>query len=62
MRSCSETLKPIFGLAIFFGGLFSLNVIGQDLAVPASTPEGIMLVEVHKEEGFSSDPYFWTRL
>ena len=62
MRSCSETLKPIFGLAIFFGGLFSMNVIGQDLAVPASTPEGIMLVEVHKEEGFSSDLYFWTRL
>ena len=62
MIPCSETFKPIFGLAIFFGGLFSLNVIGQDVTVPASTPEGIMLVEVHKEEGFSSDPYFWTRL
>ena len=40
----------------------SKGVIGQESAIPASTPSSIMLVEVHQEEGFSSDPYFWTRL
>jgi len=31
-------------------------------SIPASTPAGIMLVEIHQEAGSSSDPYFWTRL
>ena len=34
----------------------------ESMNTPASTPAGIMLVEVHREEGFSSDQYFWTRL
>ena len=34
----------------------------QPRDIPISTPSGIMLVEVHQEEGFSSDQYFWTRL
>lgn len=62
MSSCCQSLNRIFGLAISLGIFFSPNVIGQDVIVPASTPQGIMLVEVHQEEGFSSDPYFWTRL
>ena len=56
------------------GQLLSLSLLGACVAFltsastaqssnpPASTPGGIMLVEVHREEGFSSDQYFWTRL
>jgi len=40
----------------------SSTVFAQQFATPASTPPGIMLVEVHREEGFSSDQYFFTRL
>lgn len=40
----------------------SPNGLGQPSSTPASTPPGVMLVEVHREEGFSSDQYFWTRL
>lgn len=39
---------------------FASNTSAQ--TTPASTPAGITLVEVHREEGFSSDQYFWTRL
>jgi len=56
------------------GQLLTLSFIGAGVTLltsastaqpsntPASTPDGIMLVEVHREEGFSSDQYFWTRL
>jgi len=30
--------------------------------IPASTPAGITLVEVHRVEEYSSDQYFFTRL
>ena len=36
--------------------------LAQPRDISASTPSGVMLVEVHQEEGFSSDQYFWTRL
>lgn len=47
---------------IALAGSFSFVSVAQQSSTPASTPEGIMLVEVHKEEGFSSDQFFWTRL
>ena len=55
-----QFLSIIFLLAIvvFFPSLGT----AQPMDTPASTPAGIMLVEVHREEGFSSDQYFWTRL
>ena len=43
-------------------GVLSSAGTAQSMNTPASTPAGIMLVEVHREEGFSSDQYFWTRL
>ena len=50
---------------IFLTGSLGLScsvVTAQSINTPSSTPAGIMLVEVHREEGFSSDQYFWTRL
>jgi predicted lipoprotein with Yx(FWY)xxD motif len=38
------------------------QAVAASYGIPASTPAGIMLVEVHQERGSSSDPYFWTRL
>ena len=42
--------------------LFASISLAQPKDIPTSTPSGVMLVEVHQEEGFSSDQYFWTRL
>ena len=53
-------LLNIFLLASFV--FLSSSGTAQLKHAPASTPDGIMLVEVHREEGFSSDQYFWTRL
>lgn len=51
-------------LFLMMCGLAALspNTFGQQSLPPVSTPPGVMLVEVHREEGFSSDQYFWTRL
>ena len=53
----------------FVSGLFGISVVllpstlsAQPRDIQISTPSGVMLVEVHQEEGFSSDQYFWTRL
>ena len=43
-------------------GSLPAATLAQRSQIPASTPSGVMLVEVHQEEGFSSDQYFWTRL
>ena len=42
--------------------LLPSSSLAQPGDISASTPSGVMLVEVHREEGFSSDQYFWTRL
>jgi predicted lipoprotein with Yx(FWY)xxD motif len=60
-------LRPTLALsALLVTGLPSLSS-GQQIdpgaySTPATTPAGIMLVEVHQERSSSSDPYFWTRL
>ena len=53
----------------FVSALFGVSVVllpstlsAQPRDIQISTPSGVMLVEVHQEEGFSSDQYFWTRL
>ena len=53
-------LKPATVAALLLAMLVIIAPTVQ--AQVASTPAGIMLVEVHREEGFSSDQYFWTRL
>jgi predicted lipoprotein with Yx(FWY)xxD motif len=53
-------LKPTAIVALLSTLIVSLSPIAYGQV--ASTPAGIMLVEVHREEGFSSDQYFWTRL
>jgi predicted lipoprotein with Yx(FWY)xxD motif len=51
-------------LTIFFVALLSSISSGQQTTFPilSSTPAGIMLVEVHREEEYASDQFFWTRL
>ena len=70
MTRVRDLLTRILNLAIalsiafpVLAGSFWFSVAtAQQTTTPASTPLGIMLVEVHREEGFSSDQYFWTRL
>ena len=52
----------VTSLPIATAALFSSGGTAESMHTPASTPADIMLVEVHREEGFSSDQYFWTRL
>ena len=49
----------LLGVAVV---LLPSTSLAQPGDISASTPSGVMLVEVHQEEGFSSDQYFWTRL
>ena len=60
--------RLMLALSVFFVALLSSISNGQQttlstvFSIPSSTPAGIMLVEVHREEEYASDQFFWTRL
>ena len=55
-------LRSLFLPVVLASVALSSTVFAQQAQIPASTPPGLMLVEVNRDEGFSSDPYFFNRL